>query len=307
VYRWGSRLTVWIHTAAAQSPTLSVFLHEDFEPTGYARAALSQSTAQVGASCDARVVRLPPTARTENRNPKRHRAWGAQASNAALEEGLAALETELRHEVVTRHDELLEQVGSLQETETSLAGVRGQVQQLQVKAPTRMRYTLLSSTPHLASLLPRAAYASCGPTHSCEPSSQTLDAGGTGARARGDGGAVPRHRRTHEAARRPVLHRGPAAARAATSQACRQAARTHGCQRQPGLGQGGQAASGHPPTGGTLVLLRAHYGDGLQQLLKRRLLCVSVRRRATWLVWTWWMRRRRGWRPWGATCGLARR
>lgn len=30
-----------------QSPTLSVFLQEDFEATGYARAALGQSTAQV--------------------------------------------------------------------------------------------------------------------------------------------------------------------------------------------------------------------------------------------------------------------
>lgn len=60
-----------------------------------------------------------------------------QASNAALEEGLAALETELRDEVISRHDELLEQVGSLQRTETSLAGVRGQVAQLQVLALLR--------------------------------------------------------------------------------------------------------------------------------------------------------------------------
>jgi hypothetical protein len=83
-----------------------------------------------------------------------------QASNAALEEGLAALETELREEVISRHDELLEQVGSLQQTETSLAGVRGQVAQLQVRAslrgsstaaPVHLPPTLRSFSLHLDS------------------------------------------------------------------------------------------------------------------------------------------------------------
>lgn len=91
-----------------------------------------------------------------------------QASNAALEEGLAALETELRDEVISRHDELLEQVGSLQQTETSLAGVRGQVAQLQVRAslrgssiaaPVHPRPTLRSLSLYLDSSRRRPAMA----------------------------------------------------------------------------------------------------------------------------------------------------
>ena len=61
-----------------QHPLLSVFLQESFDATSYARSVLGQST--------------------------------AAASNQALEEGLSALDSELRTEVVSRHEELLQQV-----------------------------------------------------------------------------------------------------------------------------------------------------------------------------------------------------
>eukprot|EP00241_Pyramimonas_parkeae_P023507 CAMPEP_0114301796 /NCGR_PEP_ID=MMETSP0059-20121206/14308_1 /TAXON_ID=36894 /ORGANISM="Pyramimonas parkeae, Strain CCMP726" /LENGTH=296 /DNA_ID=CAMNT_0001424579 /DNA_START=116 /DNA_END=1002 /DNA_ORIENTATION=+ len=89
-----------------QHPVLGVFLDDSFDATSYARSVLTQST--------------------------------AAASNRALEDGLGALDTELRAEVVTRHDQLLMQVSGLRETETSLAAVSTGVANLQA-AVVRVR------------------------------------------------------------------------------------------------------------------------------------------------------------------------
>lgn len=71
-------LTAECSWCVVQHPVLGVFLDDSFDATSYARSVLTQST--------------------------------AAASNRALEDGLGALDTELRAEVVTRHDQLLMQV-----------------------------------------------------------------------------------------------------------------------------------------------------------------------------------------------------
>ncbi|KAK3243297.1 hypothetical protein CYMTET_47037 [Cymbomonas tetramitiformis] len=76
----------------------SAFLNPNFEATAYSSTVLSQST--------------------------------ATASTQALEEGIHALEAELREEVVARHSELLSQVGSLRDTENTLGIVRSGVASL---------------------------------------------------------------------------------------------------------------------------------------------------------------------------------
>ncbi|KAI3457055.1 hypothetical protein Pfo_013718 [Paulownia fortunei] len=83
----------------SSDPIFSAFLSRDFNPTQFSSSALSS---------------------------------GSSASRIEkLQEGLRLLDTQLRHEVLSRHDDLLHQLSSIKATESSLSSLRSSVSSLQ--------------------------------------------------------------------------------------------------------------------------------------------------------------------------------
>ncbi|KAL1560540.1 Conserved oligomeric Golgi complex subunit [Salvia divinorum] len=83
----------------SSDPILSAFLSPDFNPTQFSSSALSSGSA---------------ASRIEK-----------------LQEGLRLLDTQLRHEVLSRHHDLLHQLSSIKSTESSLSSLRSSISSLQ--------------------------------------------------------------------------------------------------------------------------------------------------------------------------------
>ncbi|KAL0306707.1 UNVERIFIED_CONTAM: Conserved oligomeric Golgi complex subunit [Sesamum radiatum] len=83
----------------SSDPIFSAFLSPDFNPTQFSTAALSSGSA---------------ASRIEK-----------------LQEGLRLLDTQLRHEVLSRHQELLQQLSSVKAAESSLSSLRSSISSLQ--------------------------------------------------------------------------------------------------------------------------------------------------------------------------------
>ncbi|XP_051152031.1 conserved oligomeric Golgi complex subunit 5 [Andrographis paniculata] len=83
----------------SSDPIFSAFLSSDFNPTQFSSAALSSGSA---------------ASRIEK-----------------LQEGLRLLDTQLRHEVLSRHNDLLHQLSSIKASESSLSSLRSSISSLQ--------------------------------------------------------------------------------------------------------------------------------------------------------------------------------